>query len=75
MKLSKVRATSADASRSQPSFSSEKKNPLAAVLDVPKSIWRTTLQTMSDYGFGRRSIWEGGVGLFLVSGAVLLALG
>lgn len=65
---------SADASRSQPSSSSEKKNPLDVVLDVPRSIWKKTLQPLSDFGFGRRSIWEGGVGLFLVSGAVLLAL-
>jgi ABC-type transporter Mla subunit MlaD len=32
------------------------------------------LKPLSDFGFGRRSIWEGGVGLFLVSGAVLVAL-
>ncbi|GAV92172.1 MCE domain-containing protein, partial [Cephalotus follicularis] len=36
----------------------------------PTIIWRP----LSDFGFGSRSIWEGGVGLFLVSGAVLLAL-
>lgn len=50
------------------------KHPLAAVLDVPRNLWRQTLRPLSDFGFGRRSIWEGGVGLFLVSGSVLLAL-
>ncbi|KAI6699814.1 hypothetical protein NL676_014138 [Syzygium grande] len=50
------------------------RSPIAAVLDVPRTIWRQTLRPLSDYGFGRRSVWEGGVGLFLVSGAVLLAL-
>ncbi|KAI3418325.1 MlaD domain-containing protein [Psidium guajava] len=71
----RIRAASADAEHTQqPSPSSEKKSPIAVVLDVPRTIWRQTLRPLSDYGFGRRSIWEGGVGLFLVSGAVLLAL-
>lgn len=54
--------------------SAEKKNPLLAVMDVPRTIWRQTLRPLNDFGFGHRSIWEGGVGLFLVSGAVILAL-
>ncbi|KAE8076560.1 hypothetical protein FH972_015201 [Carpinus fangiana] len=75
IKLNRVRAMSADAGHSQPSSaSSEKKNPLAVVLDIPRNVWRQTLRPLSDFGFGRRSIWEGGVGLFLVSGAVLFAL-
>ncbi|KAH0992235.1 hypothetical protein GBA52_003718 [Prunus armeniaca] len=74
-KVTRIRATSADTGHSQPpSSSSEKKNPLAVVLDAPRTIWKATLRPLSDFGFGRRSIWEGGVGLFLVSGAVLLAL-
>ena len=32
------------------------------------------MRPLSDFGFGGRSIWEGGVGLFLVSSAVLFAL-
>ncbi|OAY51971.1 protein TRIGALACTOSYLDIACYLGLYCEROL 2, chloroplastic [Manihot esculenta] len=73
--LMQVSAMSADAGQGPASSSSsEKKNPLAAVLEVPQSIWKQTLKPLSDFGFGRRSIWEGGVGLFLVSGAVLLAL-
>lgn len=59
--------------RGQPPVS-EKKNPLVVVLDVPRTIWKRTLRPLSDFGFGHRSIWEGGVGLFLVSGAVILAL-
>ncbi|KAL4188857.1 hypothetical protein AMTRI_Chr08g162570 [Amborella trichopoda] len=50
------------------------KNPLMAVLEIPVTIWRQTMKPLSDFGFGRRSVWEGGVGLFVVSGAVLLAL-
>uniref|UniRef100_A0A6N2MPU9 Mce/MlaD domain-containing protein n=1 Tax=Salix viminalis TaxID=40686 RepID=A0A6N2MPU9_SALVM len=74
-KLLGVRAMSADTGHSQPQpSSSEKMNPVAAVLEVPRSIWRQTLKPLGDFGFGRRSIWEGGVGLFLVSGAVLVAL-
>lgn len=74
-KLSVVRALSADTGHNQPPTSSdEPTNPLAVVLDIPRKLWRQTLRPLSDFGFGRRSVWEGGVGLFLVSGAVLLAL-
>lgn len=77
-KLFKIRATSsAETGHSKPASSEadkEKKNPFAVVLDVPRTIWRQTFRPLSDFGFGKRSIWEGGVGLFLVSGTVLLAL-
>ncbi|WCJ41293.1 Protein TRIGALACTOSYLDIACYLGLYCEROL 2 chloroplastic [Euphorbia peplus] len=72
--IMRVRNMSADAGHNPTSPSSEKKNPLAVALEVPQSIWRQTVKPLNDFGFGRRSIWEGGVGLFLVSGAVLLAL-
>lgn len=52
----------------------EVRNPISVVLEVPKTIWKQTLQPLSDFGFGKRSIWEGGVGLFVVSGAAILAL-
>ncbi|CAM8981986.1 unnamed protein product [Rhodiola kirilowii] len=68
-----VRASSADSQHSAVP-SETQTNPLAVFLDVPRNIWRKTLRPLNDFGFGRRSIWEGGVGLFLVSGAVLLAL-
>ncbi|XP_059285142.1 protein TRIGALACTOSYLDIACYLGLYCEROL 2, chloroplastic [Lycium ferocissimum] len=48
--------------------------PLSVILDVPRNIWKRTMRPLSDFGFGKRSIWEGGVGLFMVSGTVLLAL-
>nr|KAJ0217267.1 hypothetical protein LSAT_V11C300144400 [Lactuca sativa] len=78
-RLLTVKAASHDTENSQQpssssSLESNKKNPLAVVLDVPRNIWKQTLRPLSDFGFGRRSIWEGGVGLFLVSGTVLLAL-
>lgn len=73
-KVTRIRALSADAGHNQPPSSSEGKNPLAVVMDVPRNIWRQTLRPLSDFGFGRRSVWEGGVGLFLASGTVLLAL-
>ncbi|XP_074587282.1 protein TRIGALACTOSYLDIACYLGLYCEROL 2, chloroplastic-like [Curcuma longa] len=53
---------------------STRKNPLASVLDVPRKLWRQSLQPLGDYGFGQRSVWEGGVGLFMVSGAAVFAL-
>ncbi|XP_020228110.1 protein TRIGALACTOSYLDIACYLGLYCEROL 2, chloroplastic [Cajanus cajan] len=73
-KINRIRATSADAGHIEPSPASGSKNPLATVLDIPRTLWRQTLRPLSDFGFGGRSIWEGGVGLFLVSGAVLFAL-
>ncbi|XP_030507638.2 protein TRIGALACTOSYLDIACYLGLYCEROL 2, chloroplastic isoform X1 [Cannabis sativa] len=72
-KMTQISATSSETGHDQVP-SSEKKNPLAAVLNVPQAIWKRTLRPLSDFGFGHRSIWEGGVGLFLVSGAVILAL-
>ncbi|KAL5991936.1 Protein TRIGALACTOSYLDIACYLGLYCEROL 2, chloroplastic [Asimina triloba] len=68
-----IRASSENSGQS-PMPLAEKKNPLTVVLDVPSSIWRQTLRPLSDFGFGRKSIWEGGVGLFVVSGAVILTL-
>ncbi|KAJ4979357.1 hypothetical protein NE237_010137 [Protea cynaroides] len=74
-KLVSVKASSADTGQSSPvQSSSEKKNPLAVIMDVPGAIWRQTLRPLSDFGFGKRSIWEGGVGVFVVSGALLFAL-
>lgn len=72
-KLSRVRASLGNGSENSPPPSTGK-NPLSIVTDVPRTIWRRTLQPLSDFGFGRRSVWEGGVGLFMVSGAALLAL-
>lgn len=69
-----MKAMSANTEQDQPPSSSETKTPFSVVLDLPRSIWRQTLRPLHDFGFGRRSIWEGGVGLFLVSGTILLAL-
>ncbi|CAH9131436.1 unnamed protein product [Cuscuta epithymum] len=79
-RVSSVIAMSAETGHSQEQIqeqsgpTTERKNIFSVVLDVPRNIWRQTLRPLGDFGFGRRSIWEGGVGLFLVSGAVLLAL-
>ncbi|KAK4487971.1 hypothetical protein RD792_003710 [Penstemon davidsonii] len=68
-----VKATSSS-DTGQNASASEPKSPLSVILDVPRTIWRQTLRPLSDFGFGRKSIWEGGVGLFLVSGTILFAL-
>ncbi|PSS11312.1 Protein TRIGALACTOSYLDIACYLGLYCEROL 2 like [Actinidia chinensis var. chinensis] len=74
-KVVRVRSqSSSDAGNTQLPNSSEEKKPFAVILDFPRKVWRQTVRPLSDFGFGRRSIWEGGVGLFLVSGTVLLAL-
>ncbi|XP_078179001.1 trigalactosyldiacylglycerol2 [Carex rostrata] len=62
------------ASSSDPGLNPSPSNPLTVALEVPKTLFRKTLQPLSDFGFGRKSIWEGGVGLFFVSGAAILAL-
>ncbi|CAD5184847.1 protein TRIGALACTOSYLDIACYLGLYCEROL 2, chloroplastic-like isoform X1 [Musa acuminata AAA Group] len=63
-----------DANQSPLTSSAKGKNPLAAVLELPRSLWWQTMQPLGDFGFGRTSVWEGAVGLFMVSGAVLFAL-
>jgi hypothetical protein len=73
-KINKIRATSSDTGNAKQSSSSEAKNPLAVVLDIPRRIWKQTMVPLSDFGFGRKSVWEGGVGLFLVSGTILFVL-
>lgn len=76
-KLFRIKASSySETGHSKPPSTEEDegKNPFAVILDVPRTIWRQTLRPLSDFGFGKRSIWEGGVGLFLVSGTILLAL-
>nr|POE95715.1 protein trigalactosyldiacylglycerol 2, chloroplastic [Quercus suber] len=72
-KPARIRATSADTGHSHPPSNVKTKNPFSLVLDVPQTIWRQTLRPLNDFGFSRKSIWEGGVGLFLVSGTVLIA--
>lgn len=69
-----VSSSSSSSSSQQQDKDDNKKNPLAFVVDIPKKIWRQTLRPLSDFGFGRKSIWEGGVGLFLASGALIFAL-
>lgn len=54
--------------------SSESKSPLSVVINFTRAMWRQTFRPLSDFGFGRKSVWEGGVGLFLVSGTVLFVL-
>lgn len=74
-KITKIRAISSDTSNvKKQSSSSETRNPLAVVFDIPRRIWKQTLVPLSDFGFGRNSVWEGGVGLFLVSGTILFVL-
>lgn len=72
-RLVRVAASSSDATQNS-SSSSKGKNPLVLVLDAPRIIWKRASQQMSGFGSGRRSVWEGGVGLFIVSGVSLFAL-
>eukprot|EP00249_Psilotum_nudum_P018113 c26644_g1_i1 orf=255-1526(+) len=55
------------------SSSKDSKGFASKLLDVPRSVWRQIVTPLSNFGFGKRSLWEGGVGLFIISGIVLLA--
>ncbi|XAR55134.1 hypothetical protein NMG60_11030541 [Bertholletia excelsa] len=67
-------ASSPDNGPTQPTPSTEQRNLVSIVLNVPRTIWKQTFRPLSDFGFGKGSIWEGGVGLFLLSATVLFAL-
>ncbi|KAG0590921.1 hypothetical protein M758_1G130700 [Ceratodon purpureus] len=45
-----------------------------SILSLPGAIWRQILGPLSNFGFGKRSVWEGGVGLFVMAGTVILAI-
>ncbi|WOL05110.1 hypothetical protein Cni_G13833 [Canna indica] len=68
-----IKAASGSSDEKQ-STHAKRKSSLNAVLELPRTLWRQTLQPLGDFGFGRRSVWEGGVGLFMVSGSALFAL-
>lgn len=72
-KLAQVKASVSSDGHGSTETSSQN-NPFSSILDVPRTLWKRTVQPLNDFGFGRRSIWEGGVGLFVVSGTALLAL-
>jgi len=44
------------------------------ILSLSGAIWRQVMVPLSNFGFGKRSVWEGGVGLFVMSGMVVLAI-
>ena len=67
--------SSSSSSSSDPTSSSPKeKEKKQSILDLPAAIWKQILGPLSNFGFGKRSVWEGGVGLFVMSGVVLLAI-
>lgn len=49
-------------------------NPLRELALYAQHLWRQLSSPLGNFGFGKRSIWEGGVGLFLAAGVVLLAI-
>ncbi|KAL3681410.1 hypothetical protein R1sor_024366 [Riccia sorocarpa] len=58
---------------SSPTSTQKKPGPFARIFSVPKSVWKSIVSPLNNFGFGSTSIWEGGVGLFVVSGVVLIA--
>ncbi|KAG6551149.1 hypothetical protein Mapa_007384 [Marchantia paleacea] len=74
----RVNATGGNSSEPVPAPSStstqKKPGPLSSIFSIPKSIWKSLVSPLNNFGFGSTSIWEGGVGLFVMSGVVLLAI-
>ncbi|KAL0014665.1 hypothetical protein SO802_001734 [Lithocarpus litseifolius] len=64
-KPARIRATSADTGHSHPPSIVKTKNPFSLILDVPQTIWKQTLRPLNDFGFSRKSIWEGGLSVCL----------
>lgn len=74
-KIANTNSSSSSSSSSDPTSSSPKeKEKQQSILDLPAAIWKQILGPLSNFGFGKRSVWEGGVGLFVMSGVVLLAI-
>jgi hypothetical protein len=68
-----IRANVTNSSSDQ--TSSPKEQSLGAkIVALPGAIWKRVLGPLGNFGFGKRSVWEGGVGLFVASGAVILAI-
>jgi len=42
--------------------------------NVFKVLWERIIRPLRDFGFGRKNIWEGGVGLFLMGGFVFMGV-
>eukprot|EP00897_Mesotaenium_endlicherianum_P002487 jgi/Mesen1/2266/ME000154S01436 len=57
-----------------PPSESKGNNPFTALARFIQSFWRQVSLPLGNFGFGKRSIWEGGVGLFVVTGVVMLAM-
>lgn len=49
-------------------------SPLDTLLRFPSALLQQVLRPLGNFGYGKRSVWEGGVGLFLLSGVLILAI-
>ena len=61
---------SADASASE-DFGSEDEGTAGKPVNVLKTFLRRLVKPLQDFGFGRTRLWEGGVGLFIISGVAV----
>jgi len=69
-----VTNNSSDQTATPKTPSSSSSSPLSNLLNLPSALWQQVLRPLGNFGYGKRSVWEGGVGLFVISGAVLLAI-
>lgn len=69
-----IRAKVTNNSSSDQASPKEQKQAGGNIFSLPGAIWRQVLGPLSNFGFGKRSVWEGGVGLFVMSGMVILTI-
>lgn len=70
----RVRVSASDSASPEPSKQREDSNPIQAFANQVQAIWtRVVVIPLSNFGFGKRSIWEGGVGLFILTGIFMMA--
>lgn len=69
-----IRANVTNNSSDQTAASPKQPSLLENLTRLPGAIWEQVLRPLGNFGYGKRSVWEGGVGLFVMSGVVLLAI-
>ncbi|KAJ7518989.1 hypothetical protein O6H91_20G018100 [Diphasiastrum complanatum] len=70
--ITRASGNSSEPSQGSSSITTKMRIRFAKALEVPQSIWDRLVHPLSNFGFGKRSVWEAGVGLFVLSGFVLL---
>ena len=63
-----IRALAGEPLKGSSGTTEPEKKPPATATDVLSVVFERFIRPLRDFGFGRKSIWEGGVGLFIIGG-------